>query len=331
MVMNLTWLIGIIFTIVLGSLALNMPIKYRAIIALILILIAIICYVANSYYALKQKFYAQQKSRNKKDKELQECNEQLKNSIFAMNELVGKLRELVEKNNIIDNDIELFLDNQTQTTNEISSYIEVNNKQEEIIKINVKSEEELVSFLEKLESGKVVIFYEDDDRDARIKYGYDGLWEFYYFRKGFETTIRDFSLNSVINNNYFKNAVSWIEPKNIDRTNIEQFKAFIIDYNSTYDMIVIENYPQNIYHYVMLKERGEHLADLCDDCRYTGKHNSHLVSIHKGYPLNFQVAKRVGFNVDYLSEKFRISEAEAYFMAKILKNNFGLKFKELND
>lgn len=328
--MNLSWLVALIFTIILSSLALNMDLLNRLIIAIILILLAIICYIASSYFSLKSKFQKEQKAKNKRNKEFQDSNEQLKKSIINMSELSDKLREIVDRNNINDNEIDNFLNHQTQTSEELTDFLDKSEK-EETIKININSKEKLLSFLDKLESGKIVIFYEDDDREASIKYGYDGMWEFYYFRKGFETTIRGFSLDMIIDNNYFSNAISWIEPSSIDRIDIKEYKTYVIDYNTTYDMIVIENYPKDIYHYVILKEKGEHVADLCDDCHHTGKHHPNWVSIHKSYPLNFQVAKKVGFNIDYLSEKFRISEVEAHFMAKVLKNNFGLKFKELEE
>ena len=113
---------------------------------------------------------------------------------------------------------------------------------------------------------------------------------------------------------------------------MNKFETYIINYNDTYDMIVIKNYPEEIYHYVLLKEKCDRIADLCDDCKLAEtKHQTNYVGLHKGYPLNFETAKRYGFNVDYLIEKFRISEAEAFYMAKVLKKNFGLKFKELED
>ena len=73
------------------------------------------------------------------------------------------------------------------------------------------------------------------------------------------------------------------------------------------------------------------LVSVCDDCTYTKKHNHEWTNLHKGYSLNFPVAKSASFDIGYLQEKFRIDENEAIYMAKILNKNFGLKFRDLND
>ena len=112
---------------------------------------------------------------------------------------------------------------------------------------------------------------------------------------------------------------------------MREYKTKIVDYNNEYDLVVIENYPKEYYHYVLLKQKADQIVRICNDCDVdqSASKVKEITGLHKGYSINFEAAANYGFNIGYLSEKFYITEAEAYFMAKILNENFGVRFKEL--
>ena len=139
-----------------------------------------------------------------------------------------------------------------KTQQEVNNYIDnmdkISEKTQNITCLNINNKSALLAYLNGISEPETVVFYNDEDREARIEYTKNSNWEFYYYRKGFETTIKDFCIDGVIHNEYFENAISWIKSKQDLSTKMNEYKTSIINFNKDYDMIVIENYPQNFYH-----------------------------------------------------------------------------------
>lgn len=327
--MNIAWLIGLIVTIILGSLTLSdFSILNRIILGTILILLVIIIYLITAMMSLKKNTKQETKQ---KDQTIETNIEKLKKSVDSFNEMENKFKSILSEHSIPEPDMVELLKTQQEVNDYLDDVDTISKNESKITHLNVYNKNALLAYLNGINEPEIVLFYSDDDREARIEYTKSSVWEFYYYRKGFETKIKDFCLDGVINNEYFENAISWIKQKQDLSTKMNEYKTSIINFNKDYDMIVIENYPQNFYHYVLLKEKKDLLVGICDDCTYTKKHNHKWTSLHKGYSLNFPVAKSVSFDTGYLQEKFRINNKEAMYMAKILNKNFGLKFRDLND
>ena len=326
--MDITWVLGTIITIVFSSLMLTeFSILYRIIFGIFLVLLIVIIYLIVSIISLKKNTSEKAKQ---KDKTIEISIENLKKSVESFDEMKNEFKTILNQHNIPEpNLVELL-----KTQKEVNDYLDDMDAQKDerkVTHLNVNSKTALLAYLNGINKPETVIFYSDNDREARIEYTKSSGWEFYYYRKGFETLVKDFCLDGVINNEYFENAISWIKLKQDLSTKMEEYKTSIINFNKDYDMIVIENYPQKFYHYVLLKEKNDFLVGICDDCVYTKKHNHNWTSLHKGYCLNFPVAKSASFDIGYLQEKFRIDEKEAAYMAKILSKNFGLKFRDLKE
>ena len=210
--MNYAWLISLIIMILLGSLAIpDFSLIHRLLIAVLLISLALICFLINLLIKANKKVEENTKESIKKDKDLSTINEQFKKSVESILEIETKFKDIIKKNNIQNNEINDFVLEQNQTAQNFLNILD-EAKLEKKINIKVKSREELLNILYNLEHGTTAVFYEDSEREASIK-RYDGqeLWEFYYYRRGFRTTITDFSLEGVIDNEYFSNAISWIK------------------------------------------------------------------------------------------------------------------------
>lgn len=327
--MNIAWLIGLIITIIFGSLTLTeFSIMHRIALGLFLILLLVVIYFIVTIASLKKNIELETKQ---KDQTIETNIEKLKKSVDSFNEMENKFKSILNEYSIPEPDMAELLKNQREVNDYLDDVDSISKNQPHVTQLHVYNKNALLAYLNGINEPEAVIFYSDDDREARLEYTKNSSWEFYYYRKGFETTIKDFCLEGVINNDYFNNAISWIELKQDLSTKMIEYKTSIINFNNDYDMIVIENYPQNFYHYVLLKEKRDLLVGICDDCTYTQKHNPEWANLHKGYSLNFPVAKSASFDIGYLQEKFRINEKEAMFMAKILNQNFGLKFRELNN
>lgn len=186
--MNLGWFIGLLITETLSCLALvEFPLEYRIGLAIGLALFLFIIYLANLAYKLKI-------SNNKKSKEITQKDDELSN-------IKQEIKKINEKQNELSNI-------------NCMTYEIIPDEPEQNIKIYANTKTELVAQLEAIPSGTKVIIYEDDEREATVKkYLNEELWEFYYYRRGFRTTIRDFSLHGVIKNEYFNNVLSWIKIK----------------------------------------------------------------------------------------------------------------------
>ena len=106
---------------------------------------------------------------------------------------------------------------------------------------------------------------------------------------------------------------------------VKESKAKIFDFNNTYDLVVIEDYPEG-YLYVLLKQKADQICRICSDCLFMD--NSHEYHTEKtqytglniGYPINLGLSGVIHAN--YLEEKFFVSEIEACHLAKILSDNF---------
>jgi hypothetical protein len=111
---------------------------------------------------------------------------------------------------------------------------------------------------------------------------------------------------------------------------MQEIKTTVFDFNGDYDLIVMENYPEEIYHYVLLKRKAEQVARICNDCfsddDLRGKNE--FTGLHKGYPINLQTGTTCGFNTWYLQDKLYLNDLETQMLAKILSNHYGIKFKE---
>lgn len=212
--MNYAWLISLIIMITLGSLAIqDFTLPHKLIIASFLIFIVIFCFLINVLFKANKKIEKTIKDSVKKDKDLLNVNEQFKKSVANISALETKLKDIVEKNNIRNNEINDFFEEQTQTAQDFINFLEepCSGKR---INLKVTGREQLLNILENLESGTTAVFYDDSEREASIKrYAGQELWELYYYRRGFRVTINDFCLQGVINNEYFLNAISWIERK----------------------------------------------------------------------------------------------------------------------
>ena len=115
---------------------------------------------------------------------------------------------------------------------------------------------------------------------------------------------------------------------------MQKLETTFLDFNDEYDLLIIENYPKEIYQKQLLKQKANQIGRLCNDClmdeTQRGKKQD-WTFLHKGYPVNVEAARQHGFNVDYLGEKLFLNEAESYFLCKILSNHFDIPFKEFDN
>lgn len=108
-----------------------------------------------------------------------------------------------------------------------------------------------------------------------------------------------------------------------------EIKTKLFEFNEEYDLVIFENHPEEIYHYVMLKAKRVYYGEECNDCficQKARKTKKKRVSGHKGYPIN--ITNYHGFDLDYLKEKLDINEVEVALLGKILMNHYGVKIKK---
>lgn len=113
---------------------------------------------------------------------------------------------------------------------------------------------------------------------------------------------------------------------------MKELKTRLFDFNDDYDLLIIEDYPEG-YHYVLLKQKANQIARVCNDCRFDGDQigKNEYTGFNRGYPINIHTGENWGFNVDYLAEKLFLTQAETYFISKILRKYYNVSFKEFDE
>ena len=129
--------------------------------------------------------------------------EKLKKSVDSFNEMENKFKSILSEHSIPEPDMVELLKTQQEVNDYLDDVDAISKNESKITHLHVYNKNALLAYLNGINEPEIVLFYSDDDREARIEYTKSSIWEFYYYRKGFETKIKDFCLDGVINNEYF--------------------------------------------------------------------------------------------------------------------------------